>query len=206
MSLRTISRSAVGGYVKLLRLPLDAAVGLRTRNGRKDLSGGSIAVDRFEARIRSIAGHTLRDTDLMRDAERQRLAADERKRAGNLRAEAQRLSEHAEERLSKTENKARQQRRDAARRAVNRKQQAEKQRQTESRRIAGLESRRRRANEKTGAGKAEAIEDRSKRTRLQQLDQEANALAKKRDALTAKNESQRLRLAASKTKAARKRG
>ena len=205
MSARTISRSVVGGYVKLLRLPFDAAVGLRTRNGRRDLSVGTITLDRFEARLRSIAGHTLRDDELVRDADRRRLAADERERAGHLRAEAQRRSEHAEERLSEREKKADQQRRQAARRAADRKKRAEQQQGAETRRIAGLETRRRRANEKATARKAEAIDDRSKRSRLRQLDQEADALAKKRDALTAKNESQRLRRAASTTKSARKR-
>ena len=73
MSLRTMSRSAVSGYVKLLRLPLDAAVGLRTRNGTKDRSGGTIALDRVEARLRSIAGRTLRDNELVRDAARRKL-------------------------------------------------------------------------------------------------------------------------------------
>jgi hypothetical protein len=205
MSLRTISRSAVGGYVKLLRLPLDAAVGLRTRNGGTDLSGGKITLDRFEARLRRIAGRTLRDNELVRDAERRRLAADERERAGRLRAEAQRRSEHAEERLSEREKKAEHQRREAARRAADRRKRAERQREVESRRVADLESRRRRANEKATTRKAKAIDGRSKRARLQQLDEEADALAKKQDALTAKTESQRLRQAASKTKAARKR-
>ena len=52
MSPRTISRSAVGGYIKLLRLPLDAAVGLRTRNGRHGVSGATIKLDRMEAGLR----------------------------------------------------------------------------------------------------------------------------------------------------------
>ena len=206
MSARAISRSAVGGYIKMLRLPFDAAVGLRTRNGRKDLSGAAITLDRFEARLRSIAGHTLRDDELVQDAERRRLAADERERAGDMRAEAQRRSDHGEERLSEREKKADQQRRHAARLAADRKKRAEQQREAESRRIAGLETRRRRANQKTTARKAEEIEDRSKRARLQQLDQEADALAKKREALTTKNESQRLRRAASAAKSKRKRG
>ena len=54
------------------------------------------------------------------------------------------------------------------------------------------------------AEKAETIEDRSKRTRLHQLDEEADALAKQQDALTAKDEARRLRSAASKAKATRK--
>jgi hypothetical protein len=206
MSLRTISRSAVGGYVKLLRLPLDAAVGARTRNGRADHSDGTIRLDRLEATLRGIAGRTLRDEELVRDANRRRLAADERERAGRLRVEAQTRSEHADQQLSSKEQKADQRRRQAARHTADRKQRAEQRRQAETRRIADLQSRRRAANEQATARKEEAIEDRVKRTRLQQLEEEADALAKKQDALTAKNEAQRLRSAASETKAVRKRG
>ncbi len=95
MSMRTISRSAVGGYIKLLRLPLDAAVGLRTRNGRHGVAGATIKLDRMEAGLRRMAGKTLGDEELVRDAERRRLAADERERAAGLRAEARGRSEMA---------------------------------------------------------------------------------------------------------------
>jgi colicin import membrane protein len=205
MILRTISRSAIGGYVKLLRLPMDAAVRLRARNGNGP-SGGMIALDRFEANLRSIAGRALRDDALVHDAERRRVATDQRARAIRLRAEANRRSELAEERLSEKEQKAEQQRRRASQRAAERKQQAEKRLQAERRRIADVEAQRRRANERAAAAKEDAIKDRSKRARLQQLDREADALAKKQDALAAKSESQRLRQAASKTKASRKNG
>jgi colicin import membrane protein len=206
MSMRTISRSAVGAYVKALRLPFDAAVSMRARNGRTDQSRATTTLDRFEATFRSIAGRTLGDQELQRDAERRRLAAAERERADGLRTEAERRSELAEERLSEKEEKAEQQRRQAARRAADLKKRAEQRRKAETRRIADLESQRRRASEKAKGRRAEAIEGRSKRARLKQLDVEADGLAKKQDALTAKSESQRLRSAASKTKAARKRG
>jgi colicin import membrane protein len=204
MSMRTISRSAVGGYIKLLRLPWDAAFAARASTGENH-SGGTIVLDRFEARLRSIAGRALHDDELVRDAERRRLAADERARAGRLRVDAQRRSEHAEERLTGRVKEAQQQRRQAARQAADRKKDAERRRQAESRRIDALEARRRRANESAAAAKEEAIEHRSKGARLQQLDEEAHTLARKQDALTAKNESQRLRQAASKAKATRKR-
>jgi hypothetical protein len=205
MSPRTISRSAIVGCVKLLRLPWDATVTMRTRNGGKNLSQTTIALDRLEARVLGIAGRTLRDDELVVDAERRKEAADERERAGRLRAEAEARSEHAEERLSEQQRLANQQRRQAVRRAADRKKRADQRSKAEGRRIAGLQSRRRIANEKVTARKAKAIDDRSKRSRLQQLDHEADALAKKQDALTAKSESQRLRQAASKAKSARKR-
>ena len=205
MTPRTISRSAVGGYVKLLRLPFDVALRLRAGNGRNDPSAGAIALDRFEARFRSIAGRTLRDEELIQDAERRRVAADERMRAVRLRAEANWRSDRADERLSKTEEQAEQQRRRASQRSAERNQRAEQRRQAETRRIAELEARRRRESKNAASLKEESIEKRSKRTRLQQLDHEGEALTKAQEALTAKSESQRLRRAATKAKSARKR-
>lgn len=205
MSLRTISRSAVGGYVKLLRLPFDGAARLRPRNEEDGPSRGTLALDRFEATFRRVAGGMLGDDELVQDATRRRVAVDERQRAFRLRAEAGRRTDLAEERLSANEEKAEQQRRQASQRAAERKRQAEKRRQSESGRIAEDEARRRRANENAAAQRAEAIEDRSKRSQLRQLDREADALAKSQDALTAKSEARRLRQAAGNTKAARKR-
>ena len=50
----------------------------------------------------------------------------------------------------------------------------------------------------------EAVDRRAKRARLDQLDHEAAALAKREKALAAEDEAQRLREAASRAKAARK--
>src|SRR5204863_8020691 len=134
MSLRAISRSAVGGYVKLVRLPLDAAVWLRPRNRGNGHAAGTIAVDRFEARLRSIAGRTLRDEELVRDADRRRLAANERERADNLRAEADRRTELAEARATEKGTKAEQQRRRASQGAAQRKKLAGERGRAENRR------------------------------------------------------------------------
>ena len=183
MNVQTIPRSAVDGYLKLLRVPANAVVGvLGTRNGGTDTPAGTIALDRFEARLRSIAGRTLRDDELVRDAERRRLAADERERAEHACGPRRdRRSELAEARLSEREKKAEQQRRQAARRAAERKKRA-------GAAASGGEPPDRRsrvaapAREREGQRprKEEAIEDRSKRARLRQLDDEADALAASR--------------------------
>jgi hypothetical protein len=204
MNARTISRSAVDGYLKLLRFPLDAAVTVGLRNRAAERSTATIRLDRVEAGLRGLAGRTLGDEELRRDAELRRLAADERERAVRLRVTAQRRTEFADERLSETEEKAERQRRQASAQAVNRKARAERQRRVESGRVKEVEAQRRRANGKATAQQAAALEERSKRVRLEQLDEQADALSKKEEALAAKNEARRLRAAASKTKAARK--
>jgi colicin import membrane protein len=194
----------VDGYLKLLRFPLDAAVGVGLRNRAADRSTATIRLDRAEAGLRGLAGRTLGDEELRRDAELRRAAADERERAVRLRVTAQRRTELADERLSETEDKAERRRRQAAARAAERKARAERRQRAETGRVREVEAQRRRANGKAAAQQAAALEERSKHVRLEQLDEEADALKKQKEALAAKNEARRLRAAASKTKAARK--
>ena len=56
--LRAITRTAIGGTIKLARLPVDAALKLSGRGGH---SAAGIGVDRAEAGVRSAAGQLLRD-------------------------------------------------------------------------------------------------------------------------------------------------
>src|SRR3712207_7187559 len=96
MNLRTIPRAAVGGYLKLLRLPVDTTLKALGRNG-----SGEVAVDRADAALRDIAGTALGDQELKQDAKRRRTAADAREEAAELRAEAQRKAEEADEKLDR---------------------------------------------------------------------------------------------------------
>ena len=177
MSLRTISRSAVGGYVKLLRLPWDAAFA-RARAPERIIPGGRLP---WTASKHGCAASPAERCETTNSCETPNGGDWPRTNAPGPTAcgqSAQRRSEHADERLSDRVKEAQQQRRQAAGQAAGRKKTAEQRRQAESTRIAAVESRRRRANESAAAAKQEAIEHRSKRARLQQLDEEADALAK----------------------------
>lgn len=201
MSLRTIPRKAVGGYIKLLRLPLDTALRL---TGRSGANGGGIAVDRAEAAARDVAGAALGDEELRRDASRRRKAADAREEASVLETEAERHAQTADEQRRRGQRRAQQQRRRAAREAEAKKESAEKRRQARKRGAAQAESTRKSATRKAAAKVEEAIEDQERGARLEQLDEEAKALDKRGEALTAADEAQRLRDAASRAKAERK--
>ena len=91
-------------------------------------------------------------------------------------------------------------------RAAQRKQRAEERRQAESRRIADVEARRRRAN-KNASGAKGGRRSRTARSACACSNSTVRPTRwrKKQDALTAKSEAERLRRAASRTKAARKR-
>src|SRR5436189_6181141 len=99
MNPRSIPRTAVRGYLGLARLPLDAAIRLLPGNGSGRGSAADLALDRADASIRAIVATILGDPVLRRDAQRRRVAADERQRALRLRAEAQRKSEQANSHL-----------------------------------------------------------------------------------------------------------
>ncbi len=63
MNLRSIPRAAVGGSIKVARLPLDlTAAVLRRGTGR---SGAEITVDRAEAAARGAAGTVLGELRLL---------------------------------------------------------------------------------------------------------------------------------------------
>jgi colicin import membrane protein len=202
--IRTVSRSAVGGYISLVRFPFDSGVRL-FGNGRWG-SRAELALDRFDAAARQFAGRALRDEELVEDGARLRVATSERERALSLREEAEARSQHADGRIADREKHAERQRREAAKRSADRKKRAERQRKAESRRLSDVEARRKAAARKAATDRKASLNHRAKKGRLEQLDQEAGALAKRERALVAKQESQRLRQAASKTKAARKRG
>ena len=59
MSIRAIPRGAVDGAVKLARLPVDVAISLLPGNGNGDGArpAAKIAVDRWDATLRELAGY-----------------------------------------------------------------------------------------------------------------------------------------------------
>lgn len=204
MTIRTIPRSAVGGAMKLARLPLDLAVSLLPGNGAGAKPAAGIAVDRWEATLRQLAGYALRDDELREDAERRRVAADERARALRLREAAERRRAEADERLTDRIEDADAQRAAAEQRAERKRRQAEQQRAERTRAAARTETQRKAAARKARAKVEQAIGEQADAARLEQLEAEAQALEEREVALTAEAEAQRLQDEATAKKAARK--
>src|SRR5215213_10177412 len=144
---RGLSRAAVGGYIKALRLPLDAAVGLRTRNGGPGASRAEIALDRIEASARGAAGRVLGDEQLRQDAARRRIAADERARATRLHETATQRATAADERYDRERQAAERKRSQATERAQARRREAARQREQTTREATRVSGRRRAAVE-----------------------------------------------------------
>jgi hypothetical protein len=188
MTARTLPRTAVGGYIKLARLPFDAAIGALpgSRTGRG--ARASVALDRVEARLRGVAGALLLDSELRADARRRQLAADERGHALRLR------------------NEAEQRRQNGAQQAEERKTQAARSRDRRKQEARESEGRRRSANRRAAAKAGEATQKQARRGRLDALDTKAEALDQKDEALSSRDEAERLAEAAAAAKAERKSG
>jgi hypothetical protein len=206
VNVRVIPRTAVDGYLKLVRLPFDAAVGLLPENGTGRGTAATLVFDRVDAAARTLAGAVLGDPVLREDAARRHRAADERGRAFRLRAQAERRSEGAESRLGERQDQAARQRQRAKQRAEATRRQAERRREQKTRQAAKTESKRRGTSRKAAARVDGAVDARARKARLKTLDSKADALREREEALTASDEARRLSGAASKAKAARKKG
>ena len=202
MGLRDIPRTAVGGYIKLARLPIDAGLKLAGRGGNGN--GAKLATDRAEATAREAAATVLADDELRQDAKKRHRATDERQRAAKLRARAQEKSQKADAELTERQEKAEQRRKQAAKRADQRKDTAQDTAKKRQQRAAETERKRKQASAKAAAQVEEQISDKERRARLEQLETKTAALSEREEALTAADEAQRLEKAAATAKAARK--
>ncbi len=199
--LKKISRTAVDGYLKVVRTPADAVLS-RAKSERSKALG--LKVDRADATARSVAGTALRDVTLKDDARKRRAAADERERALRLRGVAEEHLTHAAEQEREAEAAAEKRRREAALEAERKKQQA-KRRKEGAKKSAAKKSAERKGSAKQRATetKAEAAKQ-AKREKLAQLESKEAALAEKEAAVNATDEAKRLADAAAEAKAKRK--
>jgi hypothetical protein len=204
MSIRAIPRTAIGGSIKAMRLPLDLAVALMPGDGPRP--GAGIALDRIEAHVRDLAGVALGDEVLREDAARRRAAADEREHALRLRMAAQRRASEADERLADTREVADEQREQAAERARRQRAQADRQRERRAKDAARVERARRTASGQVRAKVDEAIDEEAAEARLEQLERETAALDEQASALEAQSEARRLQEEATRRTEARKNG
>src|SRR5436305_12057242 len=137
MNLRSIPRSAVSGYIKLLRAPIDIGLRLAGRGS----GGAELAVDRADATARQVAGRMTGDEKLRRDGSKRGAATSERRRAQRLRAKAQERTAEADRRLAETEEQAAERRQRSRKQAQARKQRADERRQQAAEQAAEKELR-----------------------------------------------------------------
>jgi hypothetical protein len=204
MNVALIPRTVVTGYLRLVRTPVDTAIGLLPGNGNGPKPAAQLAVDRADAAVRSVAGALLRDPVLLEDGQRRRQAALERERAIRLRTHEEQTAETADDRLERREEQAQTQRQRARETANARRRQAETKAQKERKQAAETETRRREASRKAAAKREEAIEQRAPREELESLEAKSEALRAREAEVAARDEARRLADAATKVRAERK--
>ncbi len=206
MTIRAIPRTAVDTYLKLVRLPLESAIGWLPGNGTGAQPAAGLVLDRADAAVRAVLGTVLADPVLREDAQRRRAAAEERERALDLRTAADRKTEHADTRLQERHQQASRQRQQADQRAKAKRQEAAREQEKEKRRTARTQSTRLDASRKTAERREKVLNNRAANERLETLDAKTDALHEKEKELTARDEAKRLNEAASRAKAERKNG
>lgn len=205
MNLRAISRTAIGGYLRLIRLPLDGAVALLPGNGTGPRPAARLALDRADATARLLTGALLADPGLRDDARRRRTATEERTRALRLRGKAERTARAAGNRLEERRDQAAQRRAQGDRRAKAKREDVKRRRQATAQRATDVEDRRRKTSRSAHQESEQAIDEQAPRDRLEALDAKAKALREREKELTARDEARRLRASAGQAKAERKR-
>lgn len=204
MNARAIPRTAVNGYLRLVRTPLDTAIGLLPGNGKGAKPTAQLAVDRADATVRAVAGALLRDPVLREQGEQRRQAAHERERGIRLHDRAEQTGEQADARLQEREDRAEQERRRARETANTRRRQAETRAQKETQQAAKAESRRRQAAREAAGQREQAIEERAQRDELETVEAKSDALRAREQELAARDEARRLAEVAGRVKAERK--
>lgn len=204
MNTRAIPRAAVNSYLRAVRLPFDAAINLLPGDRTGIKPAAAAAVDRVDARTRSVLGFVLNDAELREEAQRRREAVRGRQRAGRLREEAERKSEQADERLERRQQKATQARRRANQRANTRRQAAQHDEEQKKRQAAEAEKERLEANERTAERVEELLNEREPHERLGALSAQDEAQREKEKELVTREEGRRLEEAAERAKSDRK--
>jgi len=201
MNLRSIPRGALTTSLTLARVPLDAAIGLLPR---RRAESASLAADRADATIRSVAGTLTADRQLREDARKRRAATNERRKAAALRGRAEQVTEDAHETAEVHGERAQRRRTEADRRAARRRTEAKRDAERNRSRAATAEQRRKEASRKVEDRVETQIEAEAPEKRLDALEERAEAEEQAVEALTAADEAQRLGDAAAAVKEERK--
>ena len=204
MNARRIPGTAVENSLRLVRVPLDAAIGWLPGNGTGAQPTARLALDRADAAVRAFAGTILGDSVLSQDAQLRRAALKEREQGQALRTEAEMRIEQADARLEQRYDQVARQRAQAELRAKTKRDAAQRERDEKTRRAEQIENERLVASKTAAKRVDDAVNKRAPQARLEALDAKADALRKREAALAAKDEARRLREAASRTKAERK--
>jgi len=203
IDLRSVGRFTIDRWLRVARTPFDRAARFLPE-ARAPWNSVALLIDRADASVRGAAADLLHDDALREDATRRRAALSERVHALELRALAAEKKAAADDVLAADLERSTERRRQstiAAREQRDRVAQAASEQQEHVETVAEA---REIATEREHEARLATQDKKTKRQRLEILEEEAGALDQEDHALVATDEAQRLRNAASSAKAARK--
>jgi hypothetical protein len=203
--IRSIPRSAVQGYLRALRLPLDAASRVADRNADRPWAP-SIAYEGFEAKVKGVTGRLLKDDVLTEQAEVQRARVSQLRKAAENTAAADAKQAVADRELDERRAAAERKEVDAAEKA-----EAEKAQNAEREKRAKAEARRRASRQKKVATRTErnrkqAVAEKATTAKAADLEAERAALLERKEAAAAKAGAREIGEAAEVTRQRRRAG
>jgi len=201
--IQTIPRTIVRSYLKLGRLPLDAAGTVLNRDGAEDWAP-ALAFDRVEATVLQTVGSFLKDDELVTQGRLAEARVAQLRRAAQLEAEAaakraEADAEYRERVETDQERRARIQREADEREAALAREKAQKQREVEAKARKQEEAAR-----KLEAAQQKAVAKQDRAARAKRVEAEQEALAEEKRAVQADQAVLDLDEALRTTKAVRK--
>lgn len=201
MMLTTLTRTAVDVSLRVGLAPWSAVARLTRRGGQH--SSLELAVDRFDASARELAGKVLSDQELLVDAAHRKAATQARATAKGLHESAEEHESEADRVASARREQAEDLREQAEERTAQRVESAEKTKARRKQTAASARQSKKQAVKKTAAKRKEAIEKEGRAARLEELDRKEEALDAREEAVTASDEADRLQASAEAKKARR---
>ena len=200
-TIHTLPRAAVHGYLRVLRLPLDAAGRV---TGRGETWGPAVAYESFESKVKGVAGSVLRDEDLLDESTTQRARVDKLRKAIESQAAADAKKAVADRRLEERREDA-----DQRDELAEERKRAEKANVEKSKADAKEATRRRTTRQKRSAARTEqarkqAVAEKATTAKAEELETERDALLERKQAAQAKAAAREVGDAAKTVRARRK--
>jgi hypothetical protein len=201
-TITTIPRVAVTRYLRLLRLPVDAAGSIAHRD---EAWAPALAFDSFEAQVLGLLGSVLHDDVLVQESNRQKARVEQLRRAATLEAAAVARRARADEKLDQRRDEAKEKVEEAQERKEREKARLEKAKDTAERKARQDASAKAQKAKKASDARQKRLADREREAEANRLEAERVALAEKGEALEASGAALQLDKAASAVKQSRKR-
>jgi hypothetical protein len=183
-TVQTLPRVVVEGYLRTVRLPLNAVERV-TGQQHNEQWPPALAYEGFEAGVETVLGALLKDPDLVDRGRLRRAKVAQLRKAAELQTLADHERLQADEQLDQQEARIDEERADAERRAEQRKQEFERQAAVHESKVRAKAANKTAAARRTKAAADTAIDGHERTVRTAALSEEAHALSVAKQALEA---------------------